>query len=172
MSRRRFRGGRPGDRGDDLRQLRAPDTGFEVFGGTSASAPIVAAVFALAGNGKTINPGNFVYSHKALLYDVTTGKNGTCPNSSYFCTAKVSYDGPTGARHAEGRRGVPNGSGSQGPGGPPETRLSSDVSADRGVIASQAVWRGRRVAPVLALAVTVGGARAQLVPTGFYASHR
>ena len=73
-----------------------PDTGFEVFGGTSASAPIVAAVFALAGNGAAINNASFVYAHKTLLFDVTAGKNGTCPNASYFCNAKAGYDGPTG----------------------------------------------------------------------------
>jgi subtilase family serine protease len=71
------------------------DTGFEVFGGTSVSAPIIAGVFALAGNGATINNASFEYSHTSALYDVTTGKNGTC-GSSYLCTAKVGYDGPTG----------------------------------------------------------------------------
>ena len=71
------------------------DTGFEVFGGTSVSAPIIAAVFALAGNGATINNASFAYSHTSALFDVTTGKNGTC-GGSYLCTGKVGYDGPTG----------------------------------------------------------------------------
>jgi subtilase family serine protease len=79
------------------------DTGFEVFGGTSVSAPIIAAVFALAGNRSAINNASYEYSHRASLFDVTAGKNGTC-GGSYLCTAKVGYDGPTGL-------GTPNGSG-------------------------------------------------------------
>jgi subtilase family serine protease len=79
------------------------DTGFEVFGGTSVSAPIIAGVFALAGNGASINNASFTYSHSSALFDVTTGKNGTC-GGSYLCTGKVGYDGPTGL-------GTPNGTG-------------------------------------------------------------
>jgi subtilase family serine protease len=79
------------------------DTGFEVFGGTSVSAPIIAAVFALAGNGTAINNASFEYSHTASLFDVTGGSTGTC-GGSYLCTAKVGYDGPTGL-------GTPKGTG-------------------------------------------------------------
>jgi subtilase family serine protease len=79
------------------------DTGFEVFGGTSVSAPIIAGVFALAGNGASINNASCSYSHSSALFDVTTGKNGTC-GGSYLCTGKVGYDGPTGL-------GTPNGTG-------------------------------------------------------------
>ena len=71
------------------------DTGFEVFGGTSVSSPIIAAVYALAGNGAGINDASFAYSHSSSLFDVTRGKNGAC-GSSYLCTAKAGYDGPTG----------------------------------------------------------------------------
>jgi subtilase family serine protease len=79
------------------------DTGFEVFGGTSVSSPIIAAVYALAGNGAGINDASFAYSHSSSLFDVTRGKNGAC-GSSYLCTAKAGYDGPTGL-------GTPNGTG-------------------------------------------------------------
>jgi subtilase family serine protease len=75
--------------------------GWLVFGGTSVSSPIVAGVFALAGNASSIGP-SFPYANASSLYDVTSGSNGSC-GGSYLCTAGVGYDGPTGL-------GTPNGS--------------------------------------------------------------
>ena len=75
--------------------------GWMIFGGTSASAPIVGALFALR-NG-AINAASSVYSHTANLNDVTSGSNGTCP-VTYYCNAQAGYDGPTGL-------GTPNGLG-------------------------------------------------------------
>jgi hypothetical protein len=43
-------------------------------GGTSASAPLIAGVYALAGNAATIAPG-YTYHHASHLFDVTTGNN-------------------------------------------------------------------------------------------------
>jgi subtilase family serine protease len=77
--------------------------GWGVVGGTSASAPIVAGVYALAGNGGTVNYGSFPYSHTSSLFDVTSGSNGSC-SPSYLCTSGTGYDGPTGL-------GTPNGTG-------------------------------------------------------------
>jgi len=74
-----------------------------IFGGTSASAPIVAAIYALAGNAASVKSGSYPYSHKGALFDVRSGTNGSC-GSSYLCTAKAGYDGPTGL-------GTPNGIG-------------------------------------------------------------
>jgi subtilase family serine protease len=79
------------------------EPGWLVFGGTSASSPIIAGVYALAGNGASINDASFAYSHITKLYDVKKGNNGSC-GGSYLCTAKVGYDGPTGV-------GTPKGSG-------------------------------------------------------------
>ena len=76
--------------------------GWQVYGGTSASSPIIASVYALAGNTKTID-NNYVYSHASSLHDVTSGSNGTCPTSQW-CTAGAGWDGPTGL-------GTPNGVG-------------------------------------------------------------
>ena len=70
-----------------------------VFGGTSASAPFIGAMFALR-NG-TINAASSIYSHTANLNDVTSGNNGTCA-VSYYCNGTQGYDGPTGL-------GTPNG---------------------------------------------------------------
>ncbi|WP_435842891.1 putative Ig domain-containing protein [Streptomyces lavendulae] len=76
--------------------------GWNVYGGTSASAPIIAAVYALAGTPAAGSyPSSYPYAHTASLNDVTSGANGSC-GSSYLCTAKAGYDGPTGL-------GTPNG---------------------------------------------------------------
>jgi subtilase family serine protease len=65
-------------------------------GGTSVSAPLIAAVYALAGNTATIGPGaSHIYAHHKDLYDITSGSNGDC-GGSYLCTARRGYDGPTG----------------------------------------------------------------------------
>ncbi|MGW1171945.1 putative Ig domain-containing protein, partial [Streptomyces sp. NPDC002550] len=77
-------------------------SGWGVVGGTSASSPIIASVYALAGTpGASDYPAKYPYSHTSNLYDVTSGSNGSC-STSYFCTARTGYDGPTGW-------GTPNG---------------------------------------------------------------
>ncbi|MFJ1535411.1 putative Ig domain-containing protein [Streptomyces mirabilis] len=77
-------------------------SGWAVYGGTSASSPIIASVYALAGTpGASDYPAKYPYSHTGNLYDVTSGNNGSC-SPSYFCTAGTGYDGPTGW-------GTPNG---------------------------------------------------------------
>jgi subtilase family serine protease len=76
--------------------------GWLVFGGTSVSSPIIASVFALAGNARSID-NNYPYTHSGSLNDVTSGSNGTCPTSQW-CNARAGWDGPTGM-------GTPNGVG-------------------------------------------------------------
>jgi subtilase family serine protease len=75
-----------------------------VFGGTSVAAPIIAGVYALAGNGSSVIAGSYPYSRTNALFDVTSGSNGHCARMGYLCVAGVGYDGPTGL-------GTPNGSG-------------------------------------------------------------
>ena len=75
--------------------------GWGVVGGTSASSPIIASVYALAGNASGVTYGSYPYSHTGGLYDVTAGSNGSC-GGSYLCTSGSGYDGPTGL-------GTPNG---------------------------------------------------------------
>jgi subtilase family serine protease len=77
-------------------------SGWLVFGGTSVASPIVASVYALAGN--SVEYGSFPYGHASSLFDVTSGANGSCGSYLYLCTAGVGYDGPTGL-------GTPNGTG-------------------------------------------------------------
>src|SRR5207244_466513 len=47
-----------------------------VFGGTSVAAPIIAAVYAVAGNAAAVTYGSFPYAHTSALWDVTSGTNG------------------------------------------------------------------------------------------------
>jgi len=76
-------------------------SGWLVFGGTSVAAPLIASVYALAGNAGSINT-SYPYSHSGSLFDVTSGSNGSC--GSYLCTGGTGFDGPTGL-------GTPNGIG-------------------------------------------------------------
>ena len=89
-------------------------SGWAVYGGTSASSPIIASVYALAGTpGASDTPGAYPYSHTGNLYDVTSGSNGSC-SVAVQCKAGAGWDGPTGL-------GTPNGTaaftaGGSGPG--------------------------------------------------------
>jgi subtilase family serine protease len=104
----------------DVSAVADPATGVAVFGydsasasnawlvvgGTSASSPIIAAVYALAGRTRgTVPAAASLYKPPAgALHDVTSGSNGTCRKAAALCTAGPGYDGPTGV-------GTPNGSG-------------------------------------------------------------
>jgi hypothetical protein len=68
-------------------------SGWLVFGGTSAAAPIVASAFALAGNAGANTTGN-VYLHASDFNDIGTGSNGNC--GAPLCLAGSGWDGPTG----------------------------------------------------------------------------
>jgi subtilase family serine protease len=83
------------------------DPGWMVFGGTSASSPLIASVYAMARGTSAQTP----WTHRGSLNDVVGGSNGRCTtgrkgNSStaYLCTSAAGYDGPTGL-------GTPNGAG-------------------------------------------------------------
>jgi hypothetical protein len=77
-------------------------SGFLEVGGTSASSPMIAATFALAGKPAAgTYPSSYLYKHTANLFDVTSGADGSC-SPAYLCTAAAGYDGPTGL-------GTPNG---------------------------------------------------------------
>jgi len=68
--------------------------GWNVFGGTSVSAQIISALYALApGSGGTSAAALYRASPKDF-YDLTAGNDGTC--GSDLCTAGVGWDGPTG----------------------------------------------------------------------------
>jgi Subtilase family len=94
-----------------------PRGGWGAFGGTSVSSPLVAGIFALAGNAASVpQPQGLWQAQGAGFNDVVSGNNlvptsvyrkaVSCPTAwSYICTAGVGYDGPSGW-------GTPNGIGS------------------------------------------------------------
>jgi len=107
----------------DVSAVADPNTGvsvncggqWQVVGGTSAASPIVAASFTAFG----VSPSpEFVWTHTADFYDVTSGSNGSC-SPSYLCNAGVGYDGPTGWGTPNGDllAGAGSGSGSGGSSG-------------------------------------------------------
>ena len=70
--------------------------GWLTFGGTSAASPIIAGVFALAGNTDQVADGSYVWlHHTGGVNDVTSGSNGSCPTARW-CTGHYGWDGPTG----------------------------------------------------------------------------
>jgi subtilase family serine protease len=72
-----------------------------ILGGTSASSPIIAGVYALAGHTAQINTVAYPYTHTNGLNMVTSGNNGSC-KQLYLCSGVNGYNGPTGL-------GTPNG---------------------------------------------------------------
>lgn len=79
------------------------EPGWMVFGGTSASAQIIGAMYALAASGATVNTSSSALytSPTGSLVPVTSGSDGSCGN--YLCDAADSisangytYSGPAG----------------------------------------------------------------------------
>jgi subtilase family serine protease len=79
-------------------------SGWYPVGGTSLASPLIAAVYALAGNAANQSyPASLPYSNTSSLHDVTGGPStGNC--GTIMCSAAAGYDGPTGV-------GTPNGLG-------------------------------------------------------------
>jgi subtilase family serine protease len=69
--------------------------GWQVIGGTSAAAPIVAGAYALAGRGRDHDTPASLYRGRQHLHDVVGGSNGFC-RDDYLCTGLPGYDAPTG----------------------------------------------------------------------------
>ena len=100
--------------GNDVAAVADPDTGVAVYqlgspygdwsisGGTSAAAPIIASVYALAGVPATgDHPASYPYADTGALNDVTVGNNGSC-SPSLLCTSAPGWDGPTGLGTPQG----------------------------------------------------------------------
>lgn len=69
----------------------ANNGGWIQIGGTSASSPIIASVYALAGNASSIKDGSFPYSHTSSLLDITSGSNGNCSSIAAKKTASPTH---------------------------------------------------------------------------------
>ncbi|MET8124335.1 carboxypeptidase regulatory-like domain-containing protein [Streptomyces sp. NPDC005065] len=121
--------------------------GWSMFGGTSASSPIIAGVYAAAGTPAAgTYPAGYPYAGTAHLNDVTAGSNGTC-SPAYLCTAGAGYDGPTGL-------GTPNG-------------LVAFTSGPHGVVTGT-VTDSSTNTPVAGATVTVGDSKAITDTSGHY----
>ncbi|WP_245633828.1 S53 family peptidase [Amycolatopsis jejuensis] len=104
----------PGRTTADVSAVADPDTGpavyetsytsgWSIVGGTSASAPFIAGVIALAGHHGEYPDASRIYAHATQLHDVVTGNNVQGEQcGDYLCTGVPGYDGPTG-------NGTPNG---------------------------------------------------------------
>jgi len=87
-----------GDPATGVAVYNAANGGWLVIGGTSAAAPLVAAIFAASGHGDATAAQIAQIAQTApttgALFDVTAGSNGPCGNR--LCNAGVGWDGPTG----------------------------------------------------------------------------
>ncbi len=70
------------------------DHGWEIIGGTSAAAPLVAGMAARAD--AAFSTPSFPYAHPGNYNDVTSGSNGGLLCGSVLCKSDVGWDGPTG----------------------------------------------------------------------------
>jgi subtilase family serine protease len=90
------------------------DGGWLVMGGTSESAPLIAAYYAITGAGAA-SP-EWAYAHSALLNAPVGGSNGSCAISiAYICLTGLGYSGPTGVGSISGAV-TPGAPGIGGPG--------------------------------------------------------
>jgi hypothetical protein len=77
------------------------DGGWYVFGGTSASSPIIAGLYALK-NDFGASAGDFTAANSNGLHDITSGSNATSAGAkracrvAVWCNAGVGFDGPSG----------------------------------------------------------------------------
>lgn len=74
--------------------------GWEMIGGTSASAPLVAGIAARA-DAASSTP-SYPYAHTGAYNDVTSGSNGGILCGGVLCNAGAGWDGPTGLGTPEG----------------------------------------------------------------------
>jgi hypothetical protein len=114
------------------------------IGGTSVAAPMVAAMFALAGGAHGVAyPAETLYAHLggSSLHDVSSGGNGACGGNytscegslsspldcgagAWICNATVGYDGPTGVGTPNGIAAFKPGAGSAPQGGEGEPQVT------------------------------------------------
>ena len=90
----------------DSTPVEGQDFDWQPVGGTSASSPIIAAVYALAGAPKSgTYPASYLYQkgQAAHLYPVTSGSNGACETyRAYLCHGEPGYNAPAGLGTPDG----------------------------------------------------------------------
>ena len=77
-------------------------SGWFQVGGTSLASPLIAGVYALAGNAASVTfPASLPYAHATALHDITNGAGtGSCATTA--CKPGPGYDGPTGLGSPDG----------------------------------------------------------------------
>jgi hypothetical protein len=130
---------------NDVAAVADPNTGVATYdtysqggwlevGGTSASSPIIASVFALAGPPAAgTYPSSYLYQHTPDLFDVTSGADGTC-SPAYLCTAQAGYDGPTGWGTPDGTAAFTSATATGGGGGCTAAQLIGNPGFETGAI--------------------------------------
>jgi hypothetical protein len=148
------------------------------YGGTSLSAPLIAAVYALAGGAHGVAyPASTLYEREredpASLHDVVEGSDGKCSSydaetgvsncssaeeasasdcaSQLICLAAVGYDGPSGV-------GTPNGTSGFEPvvsGGDQSTTTTSSESSSTSSSTSTSTTEPNAASPAPAVAVVL-----------------
>lgn len=106
---------------NDIAAVAAVETGvsvrldgaWQVFGGTSVSAPLVAGIEAHASSTERALGAQAFYQDPHSLFDVTQGFNwdpfnasSECAPNEYLCNGEVGYDGPTGLGTPDGVPGA------------------------------------------------------------------
>jgi hypothetical protein len=104
----------------DVAAVADPATGLAVYdtfgfdgwlqvGGTSLATPVVASIYAMAGNPGDAAFAEGLYRNPSALYDVVGGSNGTNCSNTYLCNAVRGFDGPTGLGTPDGAAAYWNG---------------------------------------------------------------
>jgi hypothetical protein len=72
--------------------------GWSIYRGTSVATPIIATMYAIAGNQTAPNaPYTNAAAHPEWVNDITSGSTTNCPAGDVrLCTATTGWDGPTG----------------------------------------------------------------------------
>jgi Putative Ig domain len=150
-------------------------SGWNIYGGTSVAAPIIASVYALAGiPAATSAPASFPYAHPTAFFDVTSGTNGSC--TTVICKAAAGWDGPTGLGTPNGVIGFTAGSGGTStlsvtnPGpqtGKVGTATSLALQASGGTGTTTA-WSATGLPPGLTLTGATGGISGTPTTAGTY----
>ncbi len=148
-------------------------SGWTVFGGTSASAQIVGATYALAaGSGSTthtspqalyVDAGTNATGPTPGLIPVTSGQNGSCGN--YLCDASTSllsseYNGPTGLGTFNGLSALTSSTTSSG--GSTSSSPSLSVLVTAGTVVHHGSYRVPLTVTVTSSNVNVSGASVTL----------
>jgi hypothetical protein len=163
-----------------------PAQGWATSGGTSLSAPLVAAIYALAGGARGVPyPAEDLYAalenSPGSLFDVTAGGNGSCDgaglsacggsqpgsrdcNGTTACDAAIGYDGPSGV-------GTPNGLGAFQPPGITASFTAPATAVGGTAVSFDASASTSETGAITSYEWTWGDGTAPTTTTGPQASH-